>query len=172
MALTLGMFRFQGEATAARVLQTLREAHAYPWLPEVGLIERHKSGRVSMRATYHGHAFEEEEGEIPLVASVIGGLTGGLIGLFAGPGLVLGVIAGGAAGAAIGAVDEFTKEDTIYGDLKQRLEKDSSALLLLADEGHVEALGALLEDAAPEVVRREIPDAVVGKLETFVRHRV
>lgn len=174
MALTLGMFLFEGDETAAEVRRALQDAHAgaYPWVPEIGLIERHKNGRVSMRATCQGRAFEEEEGEIPLVAGVIGGLTGALIGLFAGPGLLLGLFAGGAAGAAIGAVDEFSKEDTIYGDLKKRLGKDSSAILLLAEEEHVAALQALLEAEAPEVVRREIPDAVVGKLETYVRHRV
>lgn len=175
MALELGLFRFPGVHDARRVLATLQTGPLAKeaWLSEVGTVERHRSGRVSLRATWHGEDFEEEEGEVPLIASVLGGLTGALLGLFVGPAMVIPTaLAGGIAGGAMGALDEFSKEDSLYDDLKARLKRGTSALVLLAAPEHVSALAEAVAEEAPEVLRREAPPALVAKLERYARHRV
>lgn len=175
MTLELGLFKFPGIHDAQATLAELRTGPLQdePWLAEVGYIERHRTGRVSLRATWHGEDFEEEEGEVPFIASVLGGLTGALLGFFIGPAMMIPTaLAGGVAGGAMGALDEFSKEDSLYDDLKARLGRGTSALLLLAAPEHVEKLAQALEAKSPEVLRRAASPELVARLEKYARHRV
>ena len=174
MSLELGLFKFSDVHLAAAALAELQRGALKdePWPSEVGFIERHRTGRVSLRATWHGEYFEEEEGEVPFIASVLGGLTGAMLGLLTGPGMIVGAVAGGVAGGAMGALDEFSKEDSLYNDVKARLGRGTSALLLLAAPEHVDTLQEALGDKVPEVVRHAASDALVARLEKYARHRV
>lgn len=96
-------------------------------------------------------------------------MTGALIGALAGPaGAAVGGSFGAAMGGIIGAVDE-DEDQPVYEVIRGKLEKDSSAILLLADDEIIDRMFAALEKQGVDSLRRSISESLRGQLVAAVR---
>lgn len=172
MALKLGVVIHSGSGRAAEVLHGYQVLHPedYEWTDNVGIIERHNSGRVSIHGAMGYDEYWNDEGAKPLIGLSVGGVTGALIGALAGP---AGMAAGGALGSTLGglfgAADEEDVDQPVFDLIRAKLPKDSSALVLLADEGYVDRLIAAIGKNAREVYQQPVRDELRGRLDEAVR---
>ncbi|MDH3226568.1 MAG: DUF1269 domain-containing protein [Thermoleophilia bacterium] len=148
--LGLRVLTFSDSDGAEQALAALRaQGVDEPWVEEVGVVERHTSGRVSVRGTYAGYYFNADEGNEPLAGAALGGLTGALIGLIGTPiGLVIGGALGAAAGGAAGHAAERQAEGALYDEIRRVLDRGTSAAVLIAAAPTLDTMSAALEDDA------------------------
>lgn len=145
-----------GAQNAMNAVRALTEMD-FAWIDDVAIIERHNSGRISTHTT-HGSVSG---------GAAWGGLMGMLIGLLFPP---VGFLALFGVGAASGAlVEKLTKETGLDKDMldeiRNSLEKGTSALLLLGAKGDAEQMAKAFEKYQPvDVIRHEIPDTTVDNL--------
>jgi uncharacterized membrane protein len=143
----------QQALAAVRALEELRKA----WVDDVAVVEKHKSGRVSLH-TPHG--------------SVAGGaLWGGLIGMLLfwwfPPGWFLaGWLGGLGVGAAAGeAMKKSGIDQGLVDEIKAELTDGTSALALIGAKGDADEMAKAFEPYAPtKVIRHELPDETVENL--------
>ncbi len=172
MALKLGVVIYSGAGRADEVLTGFQELHPadYDWTENIGVIERHKTGRISIYGALGSDESWGEEGAKPLVGLSAGGVTGALIGALAGP---AGMAAGGALGLALGglfgAADEEESDQPVFDIIRAKLGRDSSALVLLADEGFVDKLLAVTGKDAREVYQQKMREELRGRLDEALR---
>jgi uncharacterized membrane protein len=166
MELMLGVAKFDGARRASQVLDAYQTLHPEAeWVGDVAIVSRGKFGRISAYGSFAEDAFGGAEGRSPLTGLGVGGATGMLAGALAGPaGMVLAGSVGVAMGGLLGAVHEAEKQP-LYDLVRERLGKDSSSLLLLADREHVETMLQAFAPAAVEVLRRQVPADACGRLE-------
>lgn len=167
MQLDLLVLKFEGSHSAAHALAELRAASpAYPWLAEVAVVERHRSGRVSLGGTYAGYYGQSEEGADTAGGATFGALTGSLLGLIGGPaGFVLGLVGGGLAGGSLGKAVEDEATYGFYDRVKAELSKDSSALLLLASGPTIEEMVAAFASHDTSETREQLTSEEVSELQ-------
>ncbi len=172
MALKLGVVIYSGAGRADEVLAGFQELHPTDrdWTENIGVIERHKTGRISMYGALGSDESWDEEGAKPLFGSSAGGMTGMLLGALAGPaGMAWGGALGLALGGLFGAADEEESDQPAFDVVRSKLGKDSSALVLLADEGYVDRLVAATRKDAREVYQQEVREELRGRLDEAVR---
>ncbi len=168
----LGVIMYSDSGRAAEVLHGYQVLHPedFEWTANVGIIERHNSGRISIYGAMGYDEFWDDEGAKPVFGLSAGGVTGALIGALAGP---AGMAAGGALGASIGglfgAADEEYSDQPIFDVIRSKLPKGSSALVLLADEGYVDRLIAATGKSAREVYQQTVRDELRGRLDEALR---
>src|SRR5512133_3122408 len=111
MALKLGVVIYSGADRAGEVLTGYQQLHPedYEWNGNIGVIERHKTGRISIYGALGSDDSWGEEGAKPLFGLSAGGVTGMLLGSIAGP---AGMAAGGALGLAFGGAFGAADEDS------------------------------------------------------------
>jgi uncharacterized membrane protein len=163
MGLDLALVRFGGQTAASAAFGTMRDRVGgdAPWTHEVALVEHHHNGRIALRGTFAGHYVDvDEEDHLSQPGAATGALTGGLIGLvfLGGPiGMAPGIVLGGAIGAESGKATEVEAEpEALVEELRAAVPRGSSAIVLLAEAGHVDAMLAAVEGGRGEVVRRTI----------------
>ncbi len=172
MALKLGVVIYSDAGRADEVLEGYRVLHPteYDWTENIGVIQRHKSGRISIYGAMGLDESWEEEGAKPLVGLSAGGATGMLIGALAGP---AGVVAGGALGSSLGALfgaaDEEEAERPLFDIIRSKLSKDSSALVFFADESYVDRLLTEVGKDAREVYQQTVREELRGRLDEVLR---
>lgn len=172
MALKLGVVIYSGAGRADEVLTGYQTLHPtdHEWTENVGVIERHKTGRISIYGALGSDESWNEEGAKPLVGLSAGGVTGMLLGALAGP---AGVAAFGTLGLALGglfgAADEEDTDQPTFDIIRSKLGKDSSALVLLADEGFVDRLLATTGKDAREVYQQKVREELRGRLDEALR---
>ncbi|MCU0271164.1 MAG: DUF1269 domain-containing protein [Acidimicrobiales bacterium] len=143
----------QQAMSAVRALEELR----YAWVDDVAIVERHHSGRIGTHTT-HGSVSE---------GALWGGLTGMLVGILFPP---VGFLGFWLAGSAIGGVAEaLTKkhglDKEMLDEIKNSLDKGTSALLLIGLEGDVDEMARAFEPYQPtQVIRRALADETVDGL--------
>lgn len=172
MALKLGVVIYSGAGRADEVLTGFQVLHPsdYEWKDNIGIIERHKTGRISIYGALGSDETWVEEGAKPLVGMSAGGMTGMLLGALAGPaGVATGEALGMALGALLGATDEEEVEQPIFDVIRSKLSKDCSALVLLADEGYVDKFVAATGKDAREVYQQKVREELRGRLEDALR---
>ncbi len=172
MALKLGVVIYSGAGRADEVLTGFQELHPteYDWTYNIGIIERHKMGRISMYGALGSDETWGEEGAKPLVGLSAGGVTGALIGALAGPaGMAMGGALGTALGGIFGAADEDVNDEPVFDIIRAKLGKDSSALVLLADESYVDRLVAATGKDAREVYQQKVREELRGRLDEALR---
>ena len=172
MALKLGVVIYSGAGRADEVLTGFQELHPteFDWTDNIGVIERHKAGRISMYGALGSDESWGEEGAKPLVGLSAGGVTGALIGALAGPaGMAMGGALGTALGGIFGAADEDVSDEPAFDIIRGKLSKDSSALVLLADEGYVDRLVAATGKDAREVYQQKVREELRGRLDEALR---
>lgn len=170
MALKLGVVIYTGAGRAGEVLTGYRNLHPTEWTEYVGVIERRRSGRISIYGAFGTDEHWEEEGGKPLFGLSAGGVTGALLGALAGPAAAA---AGGALGMTLGgllgATDEELSDQPVFDIIRAKLGKDSSALVLLADEGYVDELVAATRNDAREVYQQNVREELRGRLDEALR---
>jgi uncharacterized membrane protein len=167
MSLALGAVKFKGAGRAAEVLDGYIELHPQEdWPRQAGIIERHKLGRIAIYQNLGDDWDDEDTGTAAGLG--LGGLTGALIGAIAGPpGMAVGAALGGAMGGILGAADE--DERPFFTVIRGKLEKDTSAILLLADDPIVDRMLKEFGPSGVEKLRRKVSDELRGNLEAAVR---
>ena len=145
----------QAAMNAVRALTELK----YAWIDDVAIVERHKSGRVSTHTT-HGSVTG---------GALWGGLLGMLIGLLWPPTVFLALWGIGMGTGAL--VEKLSKETGLDKDMldeiRNSLDKGTSALLLLGASGDVDQMSSAFEQYHPvEVIRKEIPEQAIADLKT------
>jgi uncharacterized membrane protein len=167
MSLVLGVVKFKGADRAGEVLDGYIELHPdESWPNQVGIIERHKLGRIAVYRNLGRDWDDEDSGTAAGLG--IGGLTGALIGVIAGPaGMAVGAALGGALGGITGAADE--DEQPLYQVIRGKMAKDTSAILLLAEQAIVDRMMKEFGDEAIDTLRREVSESLRGNLEAAVR---
>lgn len=167
MSLVLGIVKFKGADRAQEVLDGYVASHPTDaWASQVGIIERHKLGRITVHSNYG----VEWDGENAATAEGVGvgGMTGMLAGLIAGPiGVAAGGLLGGALGGIAAAADEM--DQPLYDVIRGKLEKGSSAILLLADDRVVDKMLAELGPLGVDKMRRNVSNELRGRLDEAVR---
>jgi uncharacterized membrane protein len=172
MALKLGVVVYSGAGRANEVLTGYQVLHPddYDWAANIGVIERHTTGRISIYGALGRDDVWEEEGAKPLFGLSAGGVTGMLLGALAGPaGMATGGALGLMLGGLFGTVDEEAGDQPIFDVVRSKLPKDSSALVLLADESYVDKLIAATGKNAREVYQQTVRDELRGRLDEALR---
>jgi uncharacterized membrane protein len=162
MTLDLALIGFKGESTASSVFGTLRDrvGSAAPWTSEVAIVEHLGNDRMSVRGTFASRYVDVEETDhVSVPGAGEGALTGAVLGvIFGPPGFASGLVLGGIIGAETGKPTELEPEPQLLIDeLRQAVPSGHSAIALLAEPGHVDAmLSALGESHQVAVVRRPL----------------
>ncbi|MBS2031981.1 MAG: DUF1269 domain-containing protein [Deltaproteobacteria bacterium] len=171
MALKLGVVIFSGAERAQEILTQFQETHlGDPWIEHIGMIERRKSGKIAVYGVLGADGYWAEEGSTPLLGTALGALTGLLVGAVAGP---AGIGAGGALGAAVGGLlgttDEEEADHTIFDIIRAKLLKNSSALVLLAEDTYVDELVVSTRAEAVDIYQSVVREELRGRLEEALR---
>ena len=95
MSMEMAVVTFEGTHHAEQELSSLRGSRDDAWLTEVAVLEHHRGGRFSMKATTPDYGEKDHVG----AGASIGGLTGLALGAIAGP---LGIVFWGTMGAMTG----------------------------------------------------------------------
>jgi len=167
MSLALGVVKFKGANRADEVLDAYIELHpSEDWPNQVGIIARHKLGRISVYRSLGDDWDDEDAGTAAGLG--IGGMTGMLVGALAGPaGMAAGAALGGAIGGIAGAADE--DDQPLYTVIRGKMDKDTSAILLLADDKIVDRMLKEFGPDGVEKLRRVVSDQLRGNLDAAVR---
>jgi len=142
------------------------EGDRNPWLYDVGVVRRPLLGKMSIRATYADEAPKLKEGDVKAKFADAGAMTGYLVGSLAGPlHADIAAMEGRGQGAGVGKAVEkvFARTD----EIKKNFPRDSSALLLVAPPEVNDRMVQMFTAYSPEVIRRDVAQEVVQRLETF-----
>ncbi len=135
------------------------------WIGEAALLVHHHNDRITLNGTVLGrYVSADEQDHISQPGAAVGGIVGGLLGLVLGPpASAAGIVVGAALGAKVGPADETEPEpDQLMDDLRAAVPKGSSAIVLIADVAHVDAMLAALGDAGTATRRDLGPDEVAA----------
>jgi uncharacterized membrane protein len=122
---------FDGKKTAGKVLDTIQDEapEASLWVDDVAVVSRSKHGMVRVNSTW------AESDDAGAAAAGFGAITGGLIGAMMGPGGALaGALGGGSLFGLMGLGVNVAVADPRLEEFASRLQDDTSALILVADE--------------------------------------
>jgi uncharacterized membrane protein len=158
-------FLFDGKKTAGKAFDMLEDyTPAYVWIDDVAVISRSKHGSIRVHSTW-----AQDDSEVG-AGTGLGALTGGLIGLLFGPGGALaGAAVGGSMGALIGASDEIAFDDPKLDDFAASLANDTSALILVAEEGTLADFVSAVEPFGGAVVETDLDENDITALRKALR---
>ena len=158
-------FTFEGKKTAAKAFRTLEDySPEYAWIDDVAVLSRNKHGHTRVHSTWA----QDETGEEGLGW---GAITGGLVGMLAGPGGALAgaALIGGVAGV-IGASIDFVVDDPKLDEFASALDKDTSALVLVAEEATLADFATAVEPFGGEVIDTVINEDDIKALRKALKH--
>src|SRR2546423_10222515 len=96
----------------------------------------------------------EEEGDAVGRRTAEGGVTGAIVGaLFGPPGFAAGLVGGGAIGGLAQASHIPEVHGAFFDEIRAGVPAGSSALVLLASAGHVDAMAAAFEGSRGRLIR-------------------
>jgi uncharacterized membrane protein len=160
MSMEMAVVTFEGTHTAESELSSLRASRDDAWLTEVAVLEHHRGGRFSMKATTPDYGEKDHVG----AGASIGGLTGLMLGTIAGPlGIFFWGTMGAATGGALGDTGRAGAFDPLVDQVKAALPRNSSALILVAETPTAEELIAAVETSG-QVSRQQLTDEQVDQL--------
>lgn len=143
---------------ASEALNKVRAAHelGYTWVDDVAIIERHHSGRIATH-TPHGSV---------AAGAGWGALIGALVGVFFPPAgflAITGLSAGTGALIEKASKEAYVPED-LFDEVKDSLEKGTSALLVLGETTMLGELEAAFAGAYAREIKRELDEETVDKM--------
>ena len=151
---------FEGKNSAQRALDKAMDDYyndAHYWLDDVAVISRNRFGHTRVHSTWAQDSNNASEG------GAFGALTGTLIGALFGPaGALAGLVSGGALGAITGQAIDFDVTDPRLEELKDSLEKDTSALVLAGNK--INTFIDLFSYANAKLIKSQLSDDEVAKL--------
>ena len=151
---------FQGRRTATKALHTLQDyAPAYVWADDVAVVSRGKLGAL------HVHSTWAQDDDNVTGGIGWGAITGGLLGALAGPGGALaGAIGGSAVGGTIGTGIDIDVADPNLEAFANSLAKDTSALVLVADEPTLVDFVGAAEPFGGEIIETNLNEHDIKEL--------
>jgi uncharacterized membrane protein len=172
MSSELALLRFPTLEGAEQAFADVRARAGHAaWMDEVAFVEHHRSGRLIVRGTVAGRYVDsEEDGDVIGRDTGAGALTGALAGaIFGPPGLAVGLVGGAAAGGMVQARDAERLDGELFKEVRDAVPEGSSALVLLAERRHVDAMiDALRETTARVAIRRTLSDDAMAALEAVL----
>jgi uncharacterized membrane protein len=162
VSLDLALVSFKGQPTAASVFGTVRDrvGRDAPWTSEVAIVEHLGHGRMSVRGTFASHYVDVEESDhVSIPGAGEGALTGAVVGVaFGPPGFAAGLVLGGIIGAETGKPTQVEQEpELLIKELREAVPSGHSAIALLAEPAHVDAMLSALDGSQQvAVVRRPL----------------
>jgi len=171
MSLDLTILTFDHADGAERAFTHLPESVLdEPWLAEVAFVERRRRGRIVVRGTFAGRYLDvEDESDVLGRDTLVGALTGAVIGAaFGPPGFAAGLVAGGAIGGVLEASHIPALEGALFDEIRVRVPAGSSAIVLLAQAPHADAMVAAFAPAGGRVFRRSLSADAAKALESAV----
>jgi len=165
------ILRFDGNHSAEDALKTVIDAQGdrTPWLYDVAVVARPLIGRVRIGASFpDGKSKTFREGDLAEAVADLGAFSGYFVSLLAGPfGTAFRAVQAGMAGEAVGR--EAEKKLLHLDAIKKALDRDSSALVLVADSKICDQMVKLFESYGPKVVRRQVADELRKRLDELHR---
>ena len=174
MSLDLALMIFDhvegAERAYADVLDASRDS---PWVHEISFVEHHRHDRIVVRGTFAGRYVDlDDQGDVIGKRTAEGALTGAVVGIFFGPmGLALGLVGGGTAGGLSESRHVPHLHDAFIDEVRAEVPEKSSALLLLAAPGHVDAMVAAFKGRGGRLVRHHLTPEAAQALEAAVAGR-
>jgi hypothetical protein len=165
----IGILAFDGSHTAEDALNEVADARAdrNPWLHEIGMISRPLIGRLRISIGFaEGTPKSYREGDLANAAADLGARTGYFVSALASPLRSLMVTA--QAASAAGQRGNRLEERLFHVDeIKERLSRDSSALVLVADSDTIDAMVELFRSYEPKIIRREVTSELRQRLDAL-----
>ena len=172
MSAELTVLRFPTLEGAEQAFADVRERDGHaPWMDELAFVEHHRSGRLVVRGTLAGHYVDsEEDGDVIGRDTGAGALTGALSGaIFGPPGLAVGLVSGAAAGGILQAGEAEQLDGELFTEVRDAVPEGSSALVLLAERRHVDAMIDALRGTKDRVaIRKTLSDDAMAALEAVL----
>jgi uncharacterized membrane protein len=155
---------FKGKKTAMKALHTLEDySPEYYWIDDVAVVSRSKHGHLRVHSTWA----QDESGETGLGW---GAVAGGLIGMLAGPGGALaGAAVGGGMMGLVGKGLDAAIDDPRLDDFAAALDKDTSALIMVADEAEVADFWTAVEPFGGEVIDTNLDEKDIEALKKALK---
>lgn len=139
------------------------QASAEPWAREVAFVEHHGRDRMVVRGTFAGHYVNADDDEAFIGPRTAEGAVGGAaVGLLFGPlGLAVGFVGGGIAGGVSEEHSGPRLRSALFDELRAEVPEGSSAIVLMASSGDVDAMAGALSEQGGRLVRHRLtPDGV------------
>jgi uncharacterized membrane protein len=160
-------FVFNGKRTAGKALDTLEDhMPVYPWIDDAAVVSRSKLGFTRIHSTW------AQDDSAVGVGTGLGAVTGGLLGALLGPGgAMAGAAAGGSLGATFGLASEVAFDDPRLDDFAASLAKDTSALILVAEEATIADFTAAVASFGGKVIQTHLNEKDVKALRKALKTR-
>ena len=148
----------------------LKRASGAPWLRKIAFIEVHHRGRIVVRGTIAGRYVDiDDEGDLIGRDTAIGAIIGLAVGLpFGPPGWAVGLVAGGTVGGLHHANHIPTLRGPAFDEIRKDVPENSSAILLVADPGDVDAMVSAFAETAGRLTRYHLSPEAYAELEAAV----
>jgi len=161
-------FVFDGSKTAAKAFESLDDhTPVYPWIDDAAIVSRNKFGFIRIHSTW------AQDDSAVGVGTGFGALTGALLGMLLGPGGALaGAATGGSLGALFGVTDEIAFNDPRLDDFAASLAKDTSALILVAEEITLADFTSAVEPFGGRVIQTNLNEDEVNSLKKALKKGV
>jgi hypothetical protein len=166
----IGILEFDGSRSAENALKDVLDARGDrdTWLHEIGVFARPLIGRLRVSASFLDSAKTYREGDMANTVADLGAYTGYLVSTLAGP--FGSMIATVNAALAAGERGSEAKEKLFHIDeIRDKLPRDSSALVLVASPDTIDAMVDAFQSYEPKVIRRDVEEELRKRLETLHR---
>jgi uncharacterized membrane protein len=158
------------ETSGAERAYAAADAADAPWARELAFVEHHRRDRIVVRGTIAGHYVDADD-ELQFVGArtAEGVAAGAAAGLLFGPaGLAAGMVAGGMAG---GVAEEHAGprlRGALFDEVRGEVAEGSSALIMFAASGHVDAMVQAMAGHGGRLVRHVLTPHAADAIEAAV----
>lgn len=134
------------------------QASAEPWAREVGFVEHHGHDRMVFRGTFAGHYVDaDDDADFIGRRTGEGAVAGAAVGLLFGPlGLAVGFVGGGVTGGVAQEHSGPRLRSALFDELRAEVPQGSSAVVLMAGSGDVDAMAGALGAQGGRLVRHRL----------------
>jgi uncharacterized membrane protein len=171
MSLQLALMVYDHVEGAERAYSDARDAMSgAPWLQEIAFAEHHHHDRIVVRGSFGGHYVDEDDKpDVIGKKTAEGALTGAVAGFAFGPvALAVGLVGGATAGAIAQSNPTPALHGAFFDEVRADVPENSSAIVLLAAEEHVQAMVVALGGSGGKLVLRLLTDEAADALEQAV----
>lgn len=153
-------FVFNGKRTASKAFDALEDhMPVYPWVDDAAVVSRSKHGVIRIHSTW------AQDDSAVGAGTGFGALTGAVLGALLGPGGALaGAAVGGSMGAMFGAAGEVALDDPRLDEFAASLAKDSSALVLVAEQPSIADFASAVAPFGGKVIETNLNEGDIKTL--------
>ncbi|MFL5861912.1 MAG: DUF1269 domain-containing protein [Solirubrobacteraceae bacterium] len=140
------------------------------WARQIAFVEHHRRNRIVVRGTFAGRYVDaDDEQEFVGRRTVEGVVAGGAVGLLFGPaGLAVGLVGGGMVGGVGQERSSPHLRSAFFDAIRSEVPEGASAVVMLADPAHVEAMVNALDGQGGRLVRHHLSAQDAQALEQAV----